>query len=458
MFGVPKLAGRLPPEWRSYFQERPGRLLFFSIVSLLALFVLARTSLFMSAPEENKRFAIAPDDFILRHACFSGYVFAAEQALQGNKIYDQFKYFEPNSNIFLPDKFQDVQKTSRIGATLGMFDLDPYQYAPPFLILPRLLLTVSRDFYVLRTLWFALNLLFLVLALVLTAQLFGPRHSKKIILLSPLLIGGLFTVVTLQVGNFHLAAYLMVYCAVVAFETKRPVLGGALIAFPVIAKISPGAVLILYVFQKRWREVVWAGSFCLIYTVVSVFLFGIAPFEEYLTEQLPRISSGEAFPFMDNARDMAFNYSFFALPFRWKHWGLDLDPWFWSKISGWIYTVFLVVVFVIASCRAPRKDLRRQVLLALAMFNLASLRSPFGAGYATIGFVWLLILLASEAQTRREKILYAGLWLVVYLPPADALGIATTLQQLIVLALHLWVLLRKEDGPSIQTATPAVSA
>src|SRR5262249_41019167 len=151
---------------------------------------------------------------------------------------------------------------------------------------------------------------------------------------------------TLQIGNFQIAVVIISVLAMVAFEKDRPVIGGALLAFAFLSKISPGVLGIVLLVQRRFRSAAWTAGFGVFFLALSVLTLGVAPMKFFLSDMLPRLSSGKAFAFMvDTPISILTNLSPFGLAFKLQLIGLDVgDPWAIGPHIGRIYTGVLVIL------------------------------------------------------------------------------------------------------------------
>ena len=93
---------------------------------------------------------------------------------------------------------------------------------------------------------------------------------------------------------------LLSIAAMISFEERRPALGGGLLAVAIVSKLSPAFLLVYLLARRRWREVAWTLGACAVFSGVALAVLGWAPFESFLSYQLPRIQSGEAFSFYED--------------------------------------------------------------------------------------------------------------------------------------------------------------
>jgi hypothetical protein len=104
----------------------------------------------------------------------SAYFVAAQLAPTVSNVYEYELYSFPSES-------PDVRRKPR---RIGSFNIDTYQYPPPFLLLPRALRILSPDFLRFRMVWFALNGTVLLIGLLAVARVLGPVAGRRALLLS----------------------------------------------------------------------------------------------------------------------------------------------------------------------------------------------------------------------------------------------------------------------------------
>jgi hypothetical protein len=122
---------------------------------------------------------------------------------------------------------------------------------------------LQGDFPAQRALWFGINGLLLAVGLWILARWLdgdGPG-SHRVLLLAPVFLGSLPVLGTLQIGNFQIAVVMLSILAMVAFHQDRNVIGGALLAFAILSKISPGIFGVYLLSQRRFRSAAWTAGF-----------------------------------------------------------------------------------------------------------------------------------------------------------------------------------------------------
>ena len=224
----------------------------------------------------------------------SAYVVAADLSRRGKlNLYDERFYpafGRTAARLLAPG---DVRN-------LGAWMEDPFEYPPPFLLFPRVALLVTDDFLTLRAGWFVLQALGLLVVTAWLARWIGGRDGRLTLLLVPVLLASLPTMLGLQFGQFHVATLLLSIAAMISFEERRPAVGGVLLAVAIVSKLSPAFLVVYLLARRRWREVAWTLGACAAFSGVALAVLGWAPFEAFLSYQLPRIQSGEAFSFYED--------------------------------------------------------------------------------------------------------------------------------------------------------------
>ncbi len=374
----------------------------------LAAFVqISSLAVFMVDASKTSYSSIPSSQWEVEHSCLSAYFVAANAVETAPNIYEDSLYSLPN----------EVANGVRNPRKLGIFNVDVYEYPPPFLLLPRALLSLAPSFDALRMLWFALNGGVLLLALWAAAQSMGPEAGRRALLLSPLVWIGLPTISALQKGNVQVLMIAASMLAMVLFERRAWAAGGALLAFAIAGKLFPGLLVVYLLARRQLRAVAWTAVFGLGYVLLTLMLLGWQPYAAFL-DHLPGLIGGEAFPALRRDSAMAINLSIPGLVFKLKLFGAKGLSFTAAKIVGWAYTLVAVGATILAGMRTVSEDRRPQVWMAILI--LATLRSPFlPQAYGAFPALWLLTLLAATSLPSGSVLaLTAGAWaaLNVYWP------------------------------------------
>jgi hypothetical protein len=436
---LPIVLERIPPEIDDPRATRGRRVATVAAVVLGAAAVIqtARLCTFIGDAERTEFAAVPALERFTLHACSSAYFHAAKlAAARVDNLYDASWWPAIDAGA------------SAQAQAYAPFDLDTYAYPPPFLLLPRALLAISADFSAERALWFCINGLSLGFGLWLAATWIGERDGRaalRALLLAPLIWVAFPVLIALQVGNVHMAVIAAAIVGMIAFERRRPALGGALLSFAILAKISPGLLGVVLLVQKRWREALWTAGFGLGWSALALLAFGPAPFEAFLRYELPRLSSGEALAFFTaSVTDVAVNMAPFGLPFKLEALGVGFDDvWASAASVSTLFTLLALALTIQAGLRAG--DRRMRVGLWLAVLTLGSLRSPFAPAYVSFPALWLLSWWAAEIERRRGVVALALVSLLMLgVPPLPdvALLLVSIVTQTVLLAVVVWFIVR----------------
>lgn len=425
------LVGLLVVKGRAVVLDAEGCPRWLGVVSGLAttaaLLQVARLAVFMIDPS-RVAFSFAPSSlWEQQHSCLSAYHVAAEASSTSN-IYD-------NALYSMPDDDPDGPRKARM---LGAFKIDVFEYPPPFLLLPGALHSLTPEFLDLRMVWFALSGGLLLFGLVTVAGFLGPVMGTRALLLGPFVWLAPTTMSTLQKGNVQVIIVVAALLAMVLFERRQPIAGGALLAFATASKIYPVLLVAYLLVRRQWRAVAWTAAWGVALCALSLATFGWDPYVAFL-DHLPRLMSGEAFPAFRNPGAMAINLSIPGLLFKAKHFGASGITFDQAGLLGLAYMVVVLAVTVWAAWRSPRAEERALTWMAIVI--LATLRSPFlPVAYGTLPPLWLLTLLVAASDPRGRALAAAfGAWLVLSFNwpmdwPIDLrwLAVATVVQLLLI--------------------------
>lgn len=453
--------------WRSTVRRLPRELdglagrhrLGAALWLLLALVALARASgvaLFMADAEHPEYSAWWFDGFYIQHNCFSAWWKAA--VLAGERV--------PN-----------VYESELYAGTEGRFKLDDFLYLPQFLILPGAGVATGADFLQLRAAWFALEAGSLAAIMLAVCAFVGGAYGRRAALAMPAVWLATPTVLTLQIGNFQIAAIALSVLAMLAFERRRHGLGGALLGFALF-KIFPGLLGIYLVTTRQWRAVFATAAACGVYSAIAYLAFGIAPFDAFLHHELPKIASGDAWGWLEAdtmGAVVAINDSVPGLVLKLGQLGVSGMTRPVEVSLSMVWTLAAVALAVLAGLRSSVMSPLEKALAWLALLAVAAFRSPFVPDtYGLFPLLWIWSLLAARATPSRGRVaLFALLWLPLAaslpfsgmpLPELTMRLVVSTVSQAIAIAVCLWVLLRRPartastlDLPS-DAAAPAATA
>jgi hypothetical protein len=423
------------------------------VATVAALVQLARLAVFIVSPEQAAYSQFPSSEWEKRHNCLTAYFVAAQAVATTPNVYDDALFSLPGD----PTK-------PRKPRTMGVFNVDAYEYPPPFLLLPRALGLVAPDFVRLRMAWFGITAAGLLLGMLAVARVLGPVAGTRAVLLAPLVWAGIPMLNSLQKGNVQVLIIAVSMCAMVLFERRQWAAGGSILAYATVSKLYPGMLVLYLLARRQWRAVAWTAGFSGVVVLLSLLDTGIAPIVAFL-HHLPGILSGEAFPAFRNPAATGINVSIPGLVFKLKLFGVAGMSFAASKIVGWIYT--LVVIGAIALvARRPVRD-HEAPAVWLAILILATLRSPFlPQGYGVFPAIWLATLLAARRPPTAKNILLLGLaWLCfnMYVPMdwgvgPRALAVINLVPQMATLATAVIALRRTDAAEATGTETGTETA
>ncbi len=450
--GAARLVWRWVPDAVSGARRRrPIVAALWVLAALITFAQVIRLSLFMADPEQTSG-SVVPDPAIVGHACLSAYVVAADLSRRGtpNLYHERFypAFGEDGAKLLAP---KDIRN-------LGKWNEDPFEYPPPFLLFPRAALFLTDDFLVIRAGWYVLQALGLIVVAAWLARWIGGRDGQLAFLLLPLLLASLPTMLGLQFGQFHVAMLLLSVAAMICFEERHPAVGGALLAVATVSKLSPAILLVYLLARRRWRDVAWTLGACAVFSLVALAFLGWAPFEAFLSYQLPRIQSGEAFSFYeDKELVVSRNLGIPGLVTKLHFLGVPGMTHALGAALGWTFTLVLLWLAWSAGRRAEGRVVAARAWLAL--LTLGALRSPLAPPYVSLSTLWLLTVLAGEIRGRTSWVVgFVLAWLLIMGPPPLTGApefIVSFLGQLVTLAVCVWPLLRPR--PAADAPAPALA-
>src|SRR5262249_28682126 len=151
--------------------------------------------------------------------CGTAYFVAGGVAREVTNVYDNAIYDHPDS----------VATAQRKPRTIDGFNVDVYEYPPPFLLLPRALIPVAPVLTRFRMVWFGLSWASLLLAMLTTAAALPRAQATRAVLLMPLVWAGMGTIAGLQMGNFQVMTLAISMAGMALFSRHHDAAGGALL-------------------------------------------------------------------------------------------------------------------------------------------------------------------------------------------------------------------------------------
>jgi alpha-1,2-mannosyltransferase len=441
---APRLAAPLPESLDRWFErEKRARVALWALGGLFAVFTFAKVAVFLGDPRLTA-YSFAPGEpFLVHHSCLTAYVHGAILSkIPGANVYDMaFVQDDPGAPPPLPPT----------ATSFAPFALDAFGYPPPFLLLPRAMLALTTNFYTLRLVFGAASLVMLLAACAATAFTLGGLAGRRMWLLTPMLLANPVVIITLQVGNFHLAAVALCLACWVALHRRRDGLAGALLAVATLAKIFPGLLGVLLLMHRRWRAAAFTVLAAAVVCALSVAVLGVGVWRDFVVYHLPHVDSGEALRFMARStREIAFNVAPFGIPFKLQALGFAGWSWPQARLFGRLYTALVFALAVLAS--RNRGTPRHELTVWLAVVMLASLRSPYAAPFVLSTVCVLLAALVAEVRAWRGVAAIASVWALITVPTPSAdpsILVGVSLVRVLVFdAWLVWVALRRERPTS----------
>jgi len=421
----------LPQSVDGAWQRSRGKTIAWTVMALVMVLQISRLSVFMTDRDSTWGSTFPPVEFTVTHMCMASYVEAAELTRQDDpNIYDPKHY--PNFGL---TKAEDIE-TSVIG--LQPYLDDSFHYPPPFLLLPRLWLGLSNDYLNIRSVWFAIQLLAFVAFAVLLARWVGGSTGAWALWMLPLLLASMPTMFNFQFGQAHLFTVWTAMAGMLAFEVKRPAVGGALLAGGIAAKIFPGVLVVYLLLRRRWLDLAWVAAFTLVFALATLAMTGASPFVQFVTDLLPRLESGEAFSFVTEILPIATNLSVPGFVWKLDLLGIEGGAAMLGPASA-VYTLFILIAVWLAARLDVDRVGRTEIWLALLI--VASLRSPLVPIYGAAPILWLMTLQIDRVDATKGLVWFGISWAFISgMPPAPNPAVTVALYSVAQIALLYWVL------------------
>lgn len=431
------LPPRLPAALDGLARRERGLTVLYGLIALAGVVSLARVSIFMGDPTAVELQALPGERFTEVHSCLTAYVRATALARQG--VDDLYATSWWHGSLGLPPLPEGVESPFK------PFDLDNFNYPPPFLLFASPLALLDGDFLAQRALWFGISGLVAAWGLWRMACWIGGPGEHRILLLAPVFLSSMPILLVLQVGNFHLSALVLALMGMVALDHRRPAAGGALLAAAILSKVSPGLLGVVLLVQRRARDAVFVAGLGALLLGLSALAFGLNPLLAFLRTALPNLSSGAAFPHIATPDGIATNMSPFGFAFKLGVLGFDVgEPWRLGEAISRVYTIGLLALTVLSARR--RGDRRDQAIRWMALLVLGAMQSPFSPAYAAIGLLWATTLLSVEVRRWWQAVGLVVLWPLILIVPSSLelaeKSVLSMAQTALTVGLSAWLALR----------------
>lgn len=376
---------RLPASFDEAAARRPKLAAVWVLMALVAVVQIGRLSTYMTDPETDW-FLSTRHPFYAKHECANAYFYAAELAQRGEaNVYDCAHY---------PGLNPEAEPHTEIS---GMTPEDPFQYAPQFLLWPRLAIGLTHDYSALRMLWFGINTTLCIGTVILLSVWMGGRIGTVSALLAPAVVASFPVLHNFQYGQFHFAAVALAVLGMLALNRGRPALGGSLLAVSILSKLFPAVLLVPLVAQRRWRDLGWTAGAGAIVTILAFGVLGPAPFAAFFDYHVPRLADGSAFAFDEAWPELATlviagNQGIQGMLHKLEAMGFHVGGAAGILVPS--YGVALLVLGLWSGLRNAKANRPERAIMWLGLLGMASLASAGAwADYVPLTCVWLLAVL-----------------------------------------------------------------
>ena len=354
------------------------------VVSVALVLQTARLAVFIADPTRTGSSMLPP--LQTRHSCLTGPLEAAAHHLQGSaNVYA--------ANLF-PDPRQPPERWPAPALDTRPFAVEPFVWAPHFLLAAVALLRLGGDFLGARALWFAIEGVFLLLALLALALQAPAPGRRRALLAAGLICLSPAVLLTLQVGNAQLLCLSLSVLALVALRHERRWLGAVLLGLGILTKLFPAVLLVELLARRRWRDLRAVAGMLGIATAALILLAGTGPLTSFVLYHLPRLASGAAHPLAFQRESLPVNHALSTLlPKLEALFGLGVP----GGLSSALHVLLALGVLLLAWWSGSRGEGSwRGLLRSLAVLNLASFLGHISAyPYSVVGTLILLGMLAS---------------------------------------------------------------
>jgi hypothetical protein len=448
---------RLPRQCDGCWHTRRCLASIAALLSVLCVLQVARFSVFMVDPGFRIGWPNPLSTHSSYHMCLTAYLHAAELNRLGVRNVFDPAYYDPARQVALAG----VQTQSQTTGIEGMQALlkDPFQYPPTALLLPRLAISMTNRLAAIRTAWFALQALTVLVFLALFSRGMPRGPGERALLLLPMVWLSHATLVNFAYGQPHC---FMLACAALgmsAFEQGRNRTGGLLLALAISLKVAP-VFLVAYLWgQRRFSAVTATLVWSIAIAVLTWLVLGPDPWIAFFQYQVPRLMSGEAFTnFSDSAQEslQTYNMSFAGTVYTLA--GLRV-PYATAAVARGLSLGYAIAVVVLAWWAGRRRQ-SHAALTWFALLCLSSFASFFApAEYAVTGPLYLLVFCISWYWDRPRVLLgVAAAWLFTQVVPftravpklasmVELRAVLMILGFMLSVVLSVWVVLRPPGSP-----------
>lgn len=304
---------------------------------------------------------------------------------------DFYDYYYAAELIRLGENPYDGEKADRLAKRDGVFAIPDSHYIYP---VPLALALVPLSYLqprVAAALVSVLSAFLIFLALLRLSRYAQSERSQLLMFLGMLFMPTLYTLYVGQVNGILLA---LVVFALDSSLKEKYLQAGVLVGLAAIIKVSPAAVLLIFLFRQKWMAVIGALAVCLVAFALSELVVRGSTMQ-YFTGVMP--SLWEAKPHHATPINQSFRGWLLRLlsSTKWSHPVRDYA----ADVRGIsiLFAVFLSTLTAVTLWLARAKELtRRQIYLEAGMvLSCITLISPLGWDHS-----FILLLPAMAAMMR----------------------------------------------------------
>ncbi|MBI5666756.1 MAG: DUF2029 domain-containing protein [Chloroflexi bacterium] len=155
-------------------------------------------------------------------------------------------------------------------------------------------------------LWFAVNVIVLLVTLALLSRHVTQHHQRLILWTAPI-----FLVATYQsflFGQITIILFALTVGAWAAYREQHPLLAGVLLATAVWTKFYPGLLLAYFMWKREWRVVFAGVATTLIIILLQAVISGTDTLLYYFTNVLPELAA-EGQPYLNHSNNSVLGFA-----------------------------------------------------------------------------------------------------------------------------------------------------
>lgn len=156
-----------------------------------------------------------------------------------------------------------------------------FVYPPQFAVLLSMLGTLP--FYLSTSLWMVLSMVSYFAAIFLLVRMLWPR-VRRIQMAALFFVALILTPFEVDIGAGNVNSillFLTVLFFYLYYHRKKPRLAGIPLGIAILFKVTPAAILLVFLLRKQWKVSIWTGITVAVGTMITVFVSGAAPIWQY---------------------------------------------------------------------------------------------------------------------------------------------------------------------------------